>query len=61
MTREQAVASTAAPLADAYRTLLGLDGSTVEAAARAAWTPTGPDLSELIERITHRRAQQLAA
>lgn len=61
MTRPEAVAASAAPLADAYRTLLGLDGSSVEAAARAAWTPTGPSLPDLIARITDRRAGQLAA
>lgn len=61
MTRTEAITASASALADGYRTLLGLDGSTVEVAARAAWTPTGPSLDELIDRISNRRATQLAA
>lgn len=61
MTRDEAITASAAPLTDAYRALLGLDGTSVQAAARAAWTPTGPSLTELIDRITDRRAEQLAA
>lgn len=61
MTRPEAVAASAAAIADAYRTLLGLDGSSVEEAAQAAWTPTGPTLPELTDRIRARRAHELAA
>lgn len=43
------------------RTILGLDGQTPEEAARAAWTPGGPSLDELTDRIRDRRAHQLAA
>lgn len=61
MTRAEAVASASDPLTEAYSTLVGLDGSSVEQAARAAWTPTGPSLDELIARIHARRAHELAA
>lgn len=61
MTRADAVTAAAAALADGYRTLDGLDGSTVEQAARAAWTPTGPSLEQLITRIAHRRGLTAAA
>lgn len=61
MTRQQALTAAAEPLTQAYACLLGLDGSTVEQAARAAWTPGGPSLTDLIDRITDRRAHQLAA
>ena len=43
------------------RMILGLDGQTPEEAARAAWTPGGPSLDELTDRIRDRRAHQLAA
>lgn len=55
MTRDQAITAAADALADGYRTLHGLDGTSVEQAARAAWTPTGPSLEQLIARITHTR------
>lgn len=46
----------AAPaLSTGYRTMLGFDGSTVEEAARAAYTPTGPPIAELERRIRERR------
>lgn len=61
MTREQAICAASQPLSEAYARLLGLDGSSVEDAARAAWTPTGPALPDLIDRIRRRRAHQLAA
>jgi hypothetical protein len=61
MTRDAAITAAAQPLADAYRTLHGIDGSSIEAAARAAWTPTGPSLTNLIDRITARRQQHAAA
>lgn len=61
MTRAQAITAAGHALADAYQTLTGLDGSTVEQAARAAWTPTGPPLDELITRISHRRGLTAAA
>lgn len=48
-------------LAAGYRTLYGLDGSTVEQAARAAWTPTGPSLADLTARIADRRGLTAAA
>lgn len=48
-------------LALALRTLYGLDGTSVEDAAMAALTPTGPSLDELIDRITRLRAQAAAA
>lgn len=41
----------------ALRTLYGVDGTSSEDAARRAYTPTGPSLDELIERITDIRAQ----
>lgn len=61
MTREQAAVAAAEPLAAAYRTLYGLDGATVEQAAQAAITPTGPELPELVRRITELRAKAAAA
>lgn len=61
MSRQQAIRAASQPLTEAYARLLGLDGSSVEDAAHAAWTPTGPDLPTLIARIRHRRADQLAA
>lgn len=48
-------------LALALRSLYGLDGTTVDDAAQAALTPTGPSLDELVARITRLRAQAAAA
>ena len=61
MTRQQAVAAAGECLAEAMRTLYGLDGSSVEEAAMAAQTPNGPSLDELVSRITTLRAQAAAA
>lgn len=61
MTRDQAIATASIPLTDAYAVLLGLTGHTVEQAARAAYTPTGPPLHELIDRIRLRRNHARAA
>ena len=61
MTRDQAITAAGECIADGYRTLLGLDGTSVEDAARAAWTPTGPPLHELIDRIREHRRRTAAA
>ena len=61
MTRALAVASAGECLAQADRILYGLDGHTVQQAAEQAWTPTGPSLDELIDRIRQQREQALAA
>ncbi len=61
MTRTDAIASAAAAVAQADRILYGLDGHTVQQAAEQAWTPTGPSLDELIDRIRQQREQALAA
>lgn len=45
-------------LSRAYRRMLGLDGSTVEEAARAAYTPTGPSLQALEVGIRRRRHER---
>lgn len=55
MTRAEAVTAAGETLAPAVRSLYGLDGTSVEDAARAAWTPTGPTLPELIAAIAARR------
>lgn len=57
MTREQALSDATTPLTHGYRVMLGLDGHSIEQAAHAAYTPTGPDLGELINLIRHRRNQ----
>lgn len=44
-------------LSRAYRRMLGLDGTSVEDAARAAYTPTGPPVDEIEERIRGRRLE----
>lgn len=56
-TRDECIQSAAAPLALAYVTALGLDGTSVEDAAKAAYTPTGPSRKELERRITALRAK----
>lgn len=42
-------------LSRAYRRMLGVDGTSVEDAARAAFTPTGPSIRELEAGIRARR------
>lgn len=59
--RAAAIESAGECLASALRTVYGLDGTSVEQAALAALTPTGPSLDELIDRITRLRAQAAAA
>lgn len=61
MNRTQAIASATQALATGYATLYGFDGSSIEDAARAAHTPTGPAIPELIERIAAKRALAAAA
>lgn len=61
MTRDLAIAGAGECLASALRTAYGLDGSTVEEAAAAALTPTGPTRDQLIDRITELRRQAAAA
>ena len=51
-----AVARAAAAWGIGYRTPLGLDGSTVDEAVEAAFTPTGPPREELRRRLIARRA-----
>lgn len=46
----------AAPLVQAYRTMLGLDGTTVDDAVDLVWTPTGPSREQIRARIKFRRA-----
>lgn len=55
----EAITAAGNAIALGQETLYGLDGSTVTEAARAAWTPTGPSLDELIRRITARRAEAM--
>ena len=50
------VDAAAHPLAAAYRTLFGWDGSSVDDAVEAAWTPTGPSREAIRARIEFRRA-----
>lgn len=45
----------AAPLTQAYRMLFGYDGSTVDEAVEAAYTPTGPTREAIRKRIEFRR------
>ena len=61
MTRDLAIAGAGECLASALRTAYGLDGSTVQQAAEAALTPTGPPLEVLVDRIARLRAQAAAA
>lgn len=48
-----ALATTA--LTAAARTMYGLDGTSIDAAVDAAWTPTGPDKDTLRASITRLR------
>lgn len=52
---DQPILNAAAALSLGYRTLYGYDGTSVDDAARQAWTPTGPSLEILRARIAHRR------
>jgi hypothetical protein len=54
-TRAEAIEAAARALALGYVTALGLDGTSVEDAAKAAYTPTGPDIEELKRRIAAMR------
>lgn len=56
----EAIEAAGLPLAYAWRTLYGVDGTSIEDAARKAYTPTGPALDELIARITRLRAEAQA-
>ncbi|WP_159622709.1 hypothetical protein [Ruania rhizosphaerae] len=51
-TRQEAIRAAGAAIAEAYAQL---DELPVEEAARAAYTPTGPPLAELEQRIRARR------
>lgn len=53
------IAAAARILSCGDRTILGLDGKSVEDAARAAYTPTGPPVEELEKRIRQRRREVL--
>lgn len=55
-TRAEAITAAAACLAPAYAAMYGLDGTSVEDAARAAYTPGGPSIAELEDRIRTARA-----
>lgn len=53
---DQPILHAAKPLALAYRTLLGWDGTSIDDAVEAAWTPTGPSKAIIRDRIEFRRA-----
>lgn len=55
-TREAAIVSAADVLADAYVALYGLDGTSIEDAARAAYTPGGRSIEQIEASIRARRA-----
>lgn len=61
MSKDTAIAQAGAAITSAYVTLLGLDGSTPEEAAAAAWTPSGPSRDEIAARIRTRRGIATAA
>lgn len=46
----------AEPLAQAYRTMLGWDGTSIADAVDQAYTPTGPSKDVIRARIEFRRA-----
>lgn len=50
-TRAEAITAAADCFARGLRTAYGQDGTTVEEAARLAYTPTGPSIPELEARI----------
>lgn len=53
---DQSVTRAAAPLALAYRTMLGHDGTSIDDAVNQAYTPTGPPRHIIRARIEFRRA-----
>lgn len=53
---DQTVTNAAAPLALAYRTMLGHDGTSIDDAVDQAYTPTGPPRHIIRARIEFRRA-----
>lgn len=50
-TRAEAITAAADCFARGLRTAYGQDGTTIEEAARLAYTPTGPSIPELEQRI----------
>jgi hypothetical protein len=56
-TRAEAIGAAGESIALAHAVVLGLDGTSVQAAARAALTPTGPSYDDLVDRITRRRIE----
>ncbi|MGO2311662.1 MAG: hypothetical protein ACTH6A_06530 [Brachybacterium tyrofermentans] len=53
---DQKIINAAAPMTLAYRTMLGLDGTSLDDAVEAAYTPTGPPRDVIRARIEFRRA-----
>lgn len=53
---DQPILHAAQPLALAYRTLLGWDGTSIDDAVDQAYTPTGPSKAIIRQRIEFRRA-----
>lgn len=53
---DQTVINASAPLALAYRTMLGHDGTSIDDAVEQAYTPTGPPREVIRARIEFRRA-----
>lgn len=53
---DQPILNAAQPLALAYRTLLGWDGTSIDDAVEQAYTPTGPTRDVIRARIEFRRA-----
>lgn len=53
---DQTIVNAAAPLTLAYRTMLGLDGTSLDDAVDQAYTPTGPPRDVIRARIEFRRA-----
>ncbi|ATG52076.1 hypothetical protein CFK38_11500 [Brachybacterium vulturis] len=44
------------PLVQGYRTMLGLDGTSIDDAVEQAYTPTGPSRDVIRARLEFRRA-----
>lgn len=53
---DQTIVNAAAPMTLAYRTMLGLDGTSIDDAVEQAYTPTGPSRDVIRTRIEFRRA-----